>query len=136
MIALVRYGGIFAIDQKLIEIQNEEEKPFAPDFWNNAKEAEILVRNIRSKKKWVEGYQSAQSNAEELQVLMEFFAEGDASEEEVQNQYDATLEIVEDLEFRNMLSDESDRVRAVVQIKAGTGGTESCDGAAMLMRMY
>lgn len=73
---------------------------------------------------------------EELQVLMEFFAEGDASEEEVLNQYDATVEIVEDLEFRNMLSDEGDSLSAVVQITAGAGGTESCDWAAMLMRMY
>ncbi len=95
-----------------------------------------MVRNIRSKKKWVEGYQSAQSNAEELHVLMEFFAEGDATEEEVQNQYDVTVEIVEDLEFRNMLSDEGDSLSAVVQITAGAGGTESCDWAAMLMRMY
>jgi len=67
---------------------------------------------------------------------MEFFAEGDATEEEVQNQYDATVEIVEDLEFRNMLSDEGDSLSAVVQITAGAGGTESCDWAAMLMRMY
>lgn len=95
-----------------------------------------MVRTIRSKKKWVEGYQNAQSNAEELQILMEFFAEGDASEEDVQNQYDATVEIVEDLEFRNMLSDEGDSLSAVVQITAGAGGTESCDWAAMLMRMY
>ena len=94
------------------------------------------MRNIRSKKKWVEGYQSAQNNAEELQILMEFFAEGDATEEDVQNQYEATVEIVEDLEFRNMLSDEGDSMSAVLQITAGAGGTESCDWAAMLMRMY
>ena len=67
---------------------------------------------------------------------MEFFNEGDALEEDVQNQYQATVEIVEDLEFRNMLSDEGDSLSAVVQITAGAGGTESCDWAAMLMRMY
>jgi len=67
---------------------------------------------------------------------MEFFAEGEASEEEVQKQYEATLEIVEDLEFRNMLSDEGDSMSAVLQITAGAGGTESCDWAAILMRMY
>lgn len=67
---------------------------------------------------------------------MEFFAEGEASEEDVQNQYQTTVEIVEDLEFRNMLSDEGDSLSAVVQITAGAGGTESCDWAAMLMRMY
>ncbi|UUV21482.1 peptide chain release factor 2 [Paenimyroides aestuarii] len=131
--ALRRY---LDIDQKLIEIQNEEEKTFDPDFWNNAKEAEIIVRNIRSKKKWVEGYQSAETNLEELQILIEFFNEGDVSEEEVQNQYEKTVAIVEDLEFRNMLSDEGDSMSAVLQITAGAGGTESCDWAAMLMRMY
>ncbi len=67
---------------------------------------------------------------------MEFFNEGDALEEDVQNQYQATVDIVEDLEFRNMLSDEGDSLSAVVQITAGAGGTESCDWAAMLMRMY
>ncbi|MBA5791256.1 peptide chain release factor 2 [Flavobacterium sp. xlx-214] len=131
--ALRRY---LDIDHKLIEIQNEEEKTFAPDFWNNAKEAEIIVRNIRSKKKWVEGYESGASKLEELQILMEFFNEGDATEEEVQLQFEATLEIIEDLEFKNMLSDEGDSMSAVLQITAGAGGTESCDWAAMLMRMY
>ena len=67
---------------------------------------------------------------------MEFFAEGDASEEDVNSQYALTLEIIEDLEFRNMLSDEGDSMSAVLQITAGAGGTESCDWAAMLMRMY
>ena len=67
---------------------------------------------------------------------MEFFNEGDALEEDVQNKYQATVDIVEDLEFRNMLSDEGDSLSAVVQITAGAGGTESCDWAAMLMRMY
>lgn len=68
--------------------------------------------------------------------MIEFFNEGDVSEEEVQNQYEKTVAIVEDLEFRNMLSDEGDSMSAVLQITAGAGGTESCDWAAMLMRMY
>lgn len=67
---------------------------------------------------------------------MEFFAEQQASSEEVQAQFDATLSIIEDLEFRNMLSDEGDSMSAVLQITAGAGGTESCDWASMLMRMY
>ena len=60
----MRWGGIFDIDKKLIEITNEEEKTFAPDFWNNAKEAELLVKNIRSKKKWVEDYEKGNAMAE------------------------------------------------------------------------
>ncbi|WP_177763796.1 peptide chain release factor 2 [Flavobacterium sp. I3-2] len=131
--ALRRY---LDIDKKLIEITNEEEQTYAPDFWNNAKEAEIIVKNIRSKKKWVEGFNQATAEIEELQIGLEFFAEGDISEEEVTEQYDNALNTIEDLEFKNMLSDEGDSMSAVLQITAGAGGTESCDWAAMLMRMY
>jgi peptide chain release factor 2 len=74
--------------------------------------------------------------SEELQIMMDFFKEGDVSEEEVEEQYQKTLQHIEDLEFRNMLSDEGDSMSAVLQITAGAGGTESCDWASMLMRMY
>lgn len=120
----------------MIEISNEEEKTFAPDFWNNAKQAELIVRNLRSKKKWVEDFTKAENFAEELQITYEFFKEGDASEEELDTQYALTLHQIEDLEFRNMLSDEGDSMSAVLQITAGAGGTESCDWASLLMRMY
>ncbi len=73
---------------------------------------------------------------EELQIMMEFFKEGAISEEEVDLFYAETIHHIEDLEFRNMLSDEGDNMSAVLQITAGAGGTESCDWASMLMRMY
>ncbi|WP_396167442.1 peptide chain release factor 2 [Flavobacterium sp.] len=131
--ALRRY---LDIDAKLIEITNEEEKTFAPDFWNNAKEAEILIKNLRQKKKWVEDFEKGIALAEELQITYEFFKEGDVSEDELDAQYDLTNTHIEDLEFRNMLSEEGDNMSAVLQITAGAGGTESCDWASMLMRMY
>jgi len=84
----------------------------------------------------VEDYEKGNNMAEELQVIYEFFKEGDASEEELDNQYALTIAHIENLEFRNMLSDEGDSMSAVLQITAGAGGTESCDWAAMLMRMY
>ncbi|MBF6640869.1 peptide chain release factor 2 [Flavobacterium sp. J49] len=131
--ALRRY---LDIDAKLIEITNEEEKTFAPDFWNNAKEAEIIVRNLRSKKKWVEDFEKGNAMAEELQMVYEFFKDGDATEAELDEQYEITNAHIENLEFKNMLSDEGDSLSAVLQITAGAGGTESCDWASMLMRMY
>ena len=73
---------------------------------------------------------------EELQIMLEFFKEGAISEEEVDLFYAETIHHIEDLEFRNMLSDEGDNMSAVLQITAGAGGTESCDWASMLMRMY
>lgn len=120
----------------MIEITNEEEKTFAPNFWNNAKEAEIVVKNLRTKKKWVEDYQKAENLLEELQIVFDFFKEGDATEEELDAIYFQTLNLIENLEFKNMLSDEGDSLSAVLQITAGAGGTESCDWASMLMRMY
>ncbi|WP_264521587.1 peptide chain release factor 2 [Flavobacterium sp. N1994] len=131
--ALRRY---LDIDAKLIEITNEEEKTFAPDFWNNPKQAELIVQNLRSKKKWVEDFEKGNAMAEELQIIYEFFKEGDASEEELDSHYELTNTHIENLEFRNMLSDEGDSLSAVLQITAGAGGTESCDWASMLMRMY
>jgi peptide chain release factor 2 len=94
------------------------------------------VRVLRGKKKWVEDYNKANDMAEELQVMYDFYKEGDVSEEELDSQYALTVTHIENLEFKNMLSDEGDSMSAVVQITAGAGGTESCDWASMLMRMY
>jgi len=68
--------------------------------------------------------------------MMEFADAGEITEEELKTAYQNTLDVLEDLEFRNMLSEEGDNLSAVLQITAGAGGTESCDWAAMLMRMY
>ncbi|WP_025742036.1 peptide chain release factor 2 [Aquimarina pacifica] len=124
------------IEQKLIEITNEEEKTFAPDFWNNAREAEILMRELNAQKKWVADYKKGETLVDDLEILFEFHKEGDASEEEVIEKYEEALLLIEDMEFKNMLSDEGDNLSAVLQITAGAGGTESCDWASMLMRMY
>ena len=124
------------IDQKRIEIQNEEEKTFDPNFWNDPKEAELFMRTLREKKKWVEDFEKALNLIEDVQVLLEFYKEGDATEAEVVKQYDSVVNLIEGMEFKNMLSEEGDDLSAVLQITAGAGGTESCDWAAMLMRMY
>lgn len=124
------------IDKKIIEISNEEEKTAAPDFWNNPKEAEMVMKKIQSKKNWVESFNALSTTYEELTVLFEFYNEGEATENEVEKQYNKTLELLENLEFKNMLSNEGDNLSAVLQITAGAGGTESCDWAQMLMRMY
>nr|WP_315201811.1 peptide chain release factor 2 [uncultured Flavobacterium sp.] len=131
--ALRRY---LDVDAKLIEIANEEEKTFAPDFWNNAKEAEIIVKNLRGKKKWIEDYNKAVDMTDELQLAYDFYKEGELTPEELDSQYDSTQAHIEAIEFKNMLSEEGDSLSAVLQITAGAGGTESCDWAEMLMRMY
>ena len=84
----------------------------------------------------MEDFEKGNALAEELQIIYEFFKEGDATEEELDEQYELTNAHIESLEFKNMLSDEGDSLSAVLQITAGAGGTESCDWASMLMRMY
>ena len=74
--------------------------------------------------------------ADELQLAYEFYKEGELSAEELDEQYNLTQNHIEAIEFKNMLSDEGDSLSAVIQITAGAGGTESCDWASMLMRMY
>jgi peptide chain release factor 2 len=94
------------------------------------------MKSIRVNKKWVTDFEEAQTQTEELQVFYDFFKEGDVTEKEVQTQFETAQQIIEDLEFKNMLSEEGDGLSAVLQITAGAGGTESCDWASMLMRMY
>ncbi|MEY8759408.1 peptide chain release factor 2 [Chryseobacterium tongliaoense] len=124
------------IEKKKIEITNDDEKTAAPGFWDTPKEAETFLKQLRSKKKWVEDYEEISTQFEDLQVLMEFAKEDPDSEKELDETFPKLLEKIEDLEFKNMLSNEGDELSAVLQITAGAGGTESCDWASMLMRMY
>ncbi len=94
------------------------------------------MKFIQSKKQWVDDYNEAKTLVNDLEVLIEFFQEDEVSETEVQGQYEKALNFLEKMEFKNMLSEEGDELPAVIQITAGAGGTESCDWAAMLMRMY
>jgi len=84
----------------------------------------------------VQSYEQALTLYDDLEVIFEFYKEGEASEEDLTNRYEKLKNLLEDLEFKNMLSEEGDDLSAVLQITAGAGGTESCDWASMLMRMY
>jgi len=94
------------------------------------------MKVIRNKKSWVDDYDEAVTLFEDAEVIYEFFKEGEGKAENVEERYKKTEEKIEALEFRNMLSEEGDDMSAVLQITAGAGGTESCDWANMLMRMY
>ncbi|WP_270088743.1 peptide chain release factor 2 [Sphingobacterium sp. SYP-B4668] len=124
------------IDAKKDEINQEQEQTLAPDFWNDSKAAEKVLHAIKTKKVWTDQFDSVASSVEDTIVLYDFFQSGDASEQELDEQYQLAREGIEELEFKNMLSAEEDQLDAILQITAGAGGTESCDWAAMLMRMY
>jgi peptide chain release factor 2 len=94
------------------------------------------MRSLRTKKKWVDDYNTSKTLIDDLEVIYEFYKEGEATLEDVTNRFDKASNLIEDLEFKNMLSEEGDDLNAVLQVTAGAGGTESCDWAQMLMRMY
>jgi len=94
------------------------------------------MRELQSQKKWVIDYNLIRDKLEELEILLEFISDGEASQNELDDLYKEIIELFEKLEFKNMLSDEGDNLSAILQITAGAGGTESCDWAEMLMRMY
>lgn len=135
-IRIEKLKSYLQIEKKLIEISNEEEKTANPEFWNNPKEAEKIMKELRFKKKWVEDYNKVIAFNDDLSVLYDFFKEGEVDEKELEEQFKTTNSFLEDIEFKNMLSDEGDSLSATLQITAGAGGTESCDWTEMLFRMY
>jgi len=94
------------------------------------------MREISAMKSWTNAFSRVSSAIDDLQVIHEFFREGEATEAELQKQYETALGLTEALELRNMLRNEEDVLGAIVKINAGAGGTESNDWAQMLMRMY
>lgn len=124
------------MESKLIELEEENKIRQDPSFWDDPKRAEQIEKSIRLKEKVVAAFHQAQQQIDDLQVLYDFYKDGDATEEDLQLQYQQTIQTIEQLEFKKMLSGAEDHLDAVLQITAGAGGTESCDWASMLMRMY
>jgi peptide chain release factor 2 len=124
------------IEEQKIKLRNEEELTLDPNFWNDSSKAQAVMRNIREIKYWIEGYQKIESLYNEVELSIDFFKEGGLSEFEVNQAVQKFEDDLGDMEFRNMLSGEEDKLSCVIQITAGAGGTESCDWAGMLMRMY
>lgn len=108
----------------------------AADFWNDPKKAEQILKGIQEQKRWTDDFGVAVTAVEDLTVIYEFFQAEEASEAELDQSYTQALDLIEALEFRNMLSNEEDKLGCIVNINSGAGGTESQDWVSMLMRMY
>ncbi len=94
------------------------------------------MKVIRSIKVWTDGFRQVDQSMEDFLVLYDFFELGEATEADIDQHYNETLELIEVLETKNMLRKEEDKLGAILRINAGAGGTESNDWADMLMRMY
>lgn len=107
-----------------------------PNLWDDPKNAEIVLKDLKFNKNWIEKYKKIESEVEEVELLDEYMREGECSEEEVDGKYQEVLELLEDVEFRSTLDKEHDILNCSIEINAGAGGTEACDWAEMLYRMY
>ena len=94
------------------------------------------MKSINLLKAWTRAYTSAEQVFSEAELALEFFEAGEMDEAECDRNYAAALQAIEDLEFKNMMNDEEDRLSATLTINSGAGGTESQDWAEMLLRMY
>ena len=125
-----------AIDEKIIQVEEEQLRTQAPGFWDDAKAAEAQMKKVKSLQGWIDGYKAVNNLTEEVEFAMEMFREEAVTEEEVDDAYARALAAIEELELKNMLRQEADSMSCVLKINSGAGGTESQDWAEMLMRMY
>ncbi len=94
------------------------------------------MKEVRGLKGWTEGYETVARHLGDLETLQEFLELGEATEAEIETEYQALLKVLEEVELKKMLSNEEDQLNAVLEINSGAGGTESQDWAEMLYRMY
>ena len=125
-----------SIDEKIIQVEEEQLRTQAPGFWDDAKKAEAQMKKVKALQAWIEGYKEVNNRTEEAEMAMELFREEMVEEHEVDDAYARALTAIEELELKNMLRGEADDMDCVLKINSGAGGTEAQDWASMLMRMY
>ena len=124
------------VEQREIDLRNEQERTEEPNFWDNPDEARKQLKKVADIKALLDEYATVRRAVEDLELIPDFVSEGALSEAEAEAQYAAAAEIVEKLELKQMLSGKEDKLGAIMDIHAGAGGTEALDWAQMLMRMY
>ena len=124
------------IDERQVELEEEQLRTQAPDFWDDPKLAEEQMKKVRGIKRWIDGYNNVRTRADELQLAFDFYKEEMVTEQEVDADDAQALTAIEQLELMNMLRQKEDPMDCVLKINSGAGGTEAQDWAQMLMRMY
>ncbi len=128
--------GYLNYDAKTEQLGDLEQQTFQPEFWTDAARAEGVMKQVRTLKGWVGGFNALNNQFDDLDTLFEFYQAGDVAEDEVDAEALKVRVMLDDLELKKMLSNEEDQLSAVLEINSGAGGTESQDWAEMLYRMY
>lgn len=130
-------GGIFDLAGKHEEISRLEDEMNAPGFWNNPQVAQEHGKRIKILKDLLLPYEKLMRRVQDLEDLIELTEEEDGSTiAELNAEYQDMQKNLDDFELRCTLSGEHDAANCFLNIHPGAGGTESCDWASMLMRMY
>lgn len=124
------------IDERRMKIMQDEATSAHPDFWSDPKKAEAVMKEIKLNKFWLVDYENTERELEDLKVLREFYEAGEDVEADLKAQYLKALDLIDKLEFKSTLDRPEDSMGAILEINAGAGGTESCDWASILLRMY
>ena len=125
-----------SIDEKIMQVEEEQLRTQVPGFWDDAKAAEAQMKKVKALQAWIDGYKAVNNNTEEVEIAMDMFREEVIDESELDEAYARALASIEELELKNMLRQEADEMDCVLKINSGAGGTEAQDWASMLMRMY
>ncbi len=130
-------GGIFDLDRKKEQIRELEEKTFAEGFWNDQKSSEAVIKELNVLKDTVKKFEDLELAFEDIKILVEFYEAGDESvAEELDSSYVNIKTDLNDFNTELLLDGPYDNLNAIVTVHSGAGGTEACDWAEMLFRMF
>lgn len=136
MLKLRKLGGIFDLDFLKKKISDLEKKTFDQNFWNNDRSKDIL-KELNSRKKILEEYEKINSMNEDIIMLIEFIEMGDTSyTNELEEKIVETENEIQGFKIKLLLDEKYDINDVILTINSGAGGTEACDWAEMLYRMY
>jgi len=130
-------GGIFDLESKEKKIQVLELEVAKSDFWNNNERAREILAQVNDLKSWVTPWQGVFNGIQDVEDILKLMEEEDPQlVGELEIEVDQQEKNLHEIEFRAMLGGKQDKADVIVSINAGAGGTESCDWAEMLLRMY
>lgn len=135
---LEKLSGSLGLEEKKERIEQLELDMEAPGFWEDLEESQKVVREVKGLKDQVEGYEGLKGQFEDIETLIEMASEEEDEElaAETQEAFSEFETAYETLRISTLLSGEYDKNNAILSLHAGAGGTESCDWAGMLYRMY
>ena len=133
------WGGSFDVADKKIELNQLEQRMTAGDFWDNNEEAQKIVDKVSALKSVINPYDELGDKVEDFMTLAELVEEEGAESpmlEEADEECSLIIKMLDEIELLSFLKGKYDSGNAFLSINAGAGGTESCDWASMLYRMY